>query len=371
MNKWEAIATDAVAKMWDSRGAQRGMTIPAVFENVERCAVGAHPRMDTSEASTTGGAAGAELNAGSLPPEFAKWYRLAGMECEAMPAPVLAAQGFHEGGFQPHEFRDVGNGQQVGGYTQFERATWATYGWKVDEQGRQIPGTQGQGDPNNIADAVMAQARYNCANAEMIQGWIDDGSVQGNITELTLGAYLAGPGAIQQAGGIGNPVADMNGSTPKSYANTIMELSKKYATDMGASAPGGETAPGGSLGEKIISAARQYEGLEYRLGGGDFNGPNDAGQGDGAQTFDCTGLIQRAVFEATGGKVTTPRSTDSYAPSDNLQVVTDPQPGDLVLTPGHAAIFLAPGKVYQASDYGIPLGEGSEVPGGTYYRVVE
>ncbi|ANE05542.1 transglycosylase family protein [Corynebacterium crudilactis] len=224
--KWESISTDSVAILWNTRGAQKGATLPSVFEDIEPCAVGAHPRSGTASP-------GAALDVGSVPAEYVKWLEIGAMECEAMTAPVLAAQSYHEGGFQAHEYRDVGGGQMVGGRTQFLAETWAAYGYAVDDQG-QPTGPAGGGDPNSVADATMAQARYNCANADIIQGWIDDGSVTGDITALTLGAYLAGPGAIQGAGGIGAGVADINGSTPKSYSDTILALAESY-TDLGAS----------------------------------------------------------------------------------------------------------------------------------------
>ena len=363
--KWEVIATDSVAVLWETRGAQAGVTLPAIFEDIEPCAVGVTSRSGNANP-------GAALDAGAVPAEYGKWLELGAQECEAMTAPVLAAQSFHEGGFQPHEYRDVGGGQMVGGRTQFLYETWQAYGYPVDAQGRST-GPAGAGDPNDIADATMAQARYNCANAEQIQGWMDEGKVQGDITQLTLGAYLAGPGAILRAGGIGAGVADINGSTPQSYSDLILGLAENY-TDLSASPStqdkGKTPVNGGPLGEAILVQARQYEGLEYRLGGGDINGPNDAGVGDGAESFDCSGLVQRAVYLATDGKVTTPRSTDGFAPSPNLKLVDDPQPGDILLSPGHASIYVGPGTVFQASDYGVPVGEGSPVSGAVYYRVV-
>lgn len=220
--KYEYIAADAVAAMWESKGAQAGVTMPQVFEDVEACAIGATAQSGSADP-------GAALDAGSVPEEFVPFLERAAKECEAVSAPVLAAQLYHEGGFQPHEPRDVGADTPVSGYGQFLASTWAAYGAEVDDEGNVI-GEPGSGDPNDVGDAVMAQARYNCANAETIEQWKSEGRLVGeDTTALMLGAYLAGLGGIQD--GLGDGVADVNGSTPRSYAETILDLSEQY-TDL-------------------------------------------------------------------------------------------------------------------------------------------
>lgn len=223
--KYEYIAADSVAALWKSKGAQAGVTMPQVFEDVEACAIGATAQSGSADP-------GAALDAGSVPEEFVPFLERAAKECEAVSAPVLAAQLYHEGGFQPHEPRDVGADTPVSGYGQFLASTWAAYGAEVDDEGNVI-GEPGSGDPNDVGDAVMAQARYNCANAETIEQWKSEGRLVGeDTTALMLGAYLAGLGGIQN--GLGHNVADENGSTPRSYAETILELSDQY-TDLEAS----------------------------------------------------------------------------------------------------------------------------------------
>lgn len=220
--KYEYIAADSVASLWDSLGAQEGVTMPQIFEDVEACAIGATAQSGSADP-------GAALDAGSVPEEFVPFLERAAKECDAVSAPVLAAQLYHEGGFQPHEPRDVGADTPVSGYGQFLESTWAAYGAEVDDEGNVI-GEPGSGDPNDVGDAVMAQARYNCANAETIEQWKTEGRLVGeDTTALMLGAYLAGLGGIQN--GLGDNVADVNGSTPRSYAETILDLSDQY-TDL-------------------------------------------------------------------------------------------------------------------------------------------
>lgn len=352
--KYEFISADSVASLWDSKGAQEGITLPQVFEDVEACAIGASAQSGTADP-------GAALEAGSVPEEFAHFFEIAAKECEAVSAPVLAAQAYHEGGFQPHENRTLSNGQVVGGYTQFTTDTWATYGREVDENG-QPTGPPGSGDPNDVGDAVMAQARLNCANAETIEGWKAEGRLVGeDTTALMLGAYLAGLGGVEN--GLGNPVADDNGSTPRSYSETILKLAEQY-TDMDASKnsalneeDGNKTAldlakekskddksnksDGGAkddeakeLRSKIVNAAKEEIGTEYRMGGGDKHGPDDAGAGDGEETYGDNRVANYAIYHATGGTKEMP-AVDQLASGDsNFETIeaSDAQPGDLVVS---------------------------------------
>lgn len=219
--KYEYIAADSVAALWDSKGAQKGVTMPQVFEDVEACAIGATPQSGSADP-------GAALAEGKVPEEFVPFFEKAAQECEAVSAPVLAAQMYHESGFQRQEYRDVGADSPVGGYGQFRKDVWAQYGAEVDEQGN-VTGPPGSGDPNDPGDAVMAQARFNCQNAETIEQWKSQGKVQGDTTELMLGAYLGGLGSVEN--GLDHGVSDENGSTPRSYMETIMEIADSY-TDL-------------------------------------------------------------------------------------------------------------------------------------------
>lgn len=352
--KYEFISADSVASLWDSKGAQEGITLPQVFEDVEACAIGASAQSGTADP-------GAALEAGSVPEEFAHFFEIAAKECEAVSAPVLAAQAYHEGGFQPHENRTLSNGQVVGGYTQFTTDTWATYGREVDENG-QPTGPPGSGDPNDVGDAVMAQARLNCANAETIEGWKAEGRLAGeDTTALMLGAYLAGLGGVEN--GLGNPVADDNGSTPRSYSDTILKLAEQY-TDMDASKnsalneedenktaldlakekskddksnksdAGAKDDEAKELRSKIARAAKEEIGTEYRMGGGDKHGPDDAGAGDGKETYGDNRVANYAIYHATGGTKEMP-AVDQLASGDsNFETIeaSDAQPGDLVVS---------------------------------------
>ena len=125
-----------------------------------------------------GAAAAARLKAGSVGAEFVPWVVRAGAMCPASPAPLIAAQIEAESGWNRYAVSGVG----ANGLSQFMPGTWAAYG--RDDDGN------GSVDPTDIGDAVMAQARYNCAVAELVK------DVPGDATALMLASYNAGPGAV-------------------------------------------------------------------------------------------------------------------------------------------------------------------------------
>ena len=145
------------------------------------------------------GGVDAELAANAdIPPEFIKWLTLAGQTCAAVNPALMAGLTYQESQFNPQAV----NGESgAAGSAQFMPGTWAGAGAKVDDNG-QVVGPPGSGSPHDIADATMASARYLCDMAEMTQGWVNDGRVSGDATELMLAAYNAGPGNVLKYGGV-------------------------------------------------------------------------------------------------------------------------------------------------------------------------
>lgn len=128
--------------------------------------------------------------------------------------------------------------------------------------------------------------------------------------------------------------------------------------------PGSQRSTNGNLvstemGERIIEAARRHEGGRYVWGGGNKDGPTGGG-------FDCSGLVQYAVYQATG--VETPRGTAGYmgAVGTVFEEIDhkDAQPGDIYLNSAisHTGIFLRYGDdgipiLFHAYTEGSPIGE--------------
>lgn len=145
----------------------------------------------------SGPTAGGDLAVGTVPPEVEPWVRRAGGLCQGVSSSLLAAQMEAESTFKPDLVSPAG----AQGWAQFMPGTWATVGAEVDEDGN-IVGAPGSGDPTDPADAAMAQGRYMCQLHGQMKSALDAGEVSGDITELTLAAYNAGPGNVLKFGGV-------------------------------------------------------------------------------------------------------------------------------------------------------------------------
>ncbi|MEU4365073.1 C40 family peptidase [Promicromonospora sp. NPDC023987] len=93
------------------------------------------------------------------------------------------------------------------------------------------------------------------------------------------------------------------------------------------------------VGQQAINIAFNYLGITYVLGG---NSP--------AEGMDCSGLIQY-VYAQLG--VNLPHSSGAML-SSGYQV-TYPEPGDIVWTPGHVALYAGDGMIIEAWAAGMPV----------------
>ena len=147
----------------------------------------------------------------------AKGLTLSAEQCRELSPAVLAAQLKQESGFTPGLTSPAG----AEGYAQFLPGTWASFGFPVDDQGV-VTGAAGEGDPNDIGDAVMAQGRYNCSVADTLRPGIESGAITGDPVELMLAGYNAGPVAVQQFGGV-YPYSET-----QNYVTTIDDSGSDY-----------------------------------------------------------------------------------------------------------------------------------------------
>ncbi len=105
----------------------------------------------------------------------------------------------------------------------------------------------------------------------------------------------------------------------------------------------------GTAGGKAVSAASAWLGTPYVWGGGGSGGPSGGG-------FDCSGLTQYAVAQATDGRVVLPRTTYEQIYSGERISPRDVQPGDLVFPassfssrgPEHVQLAAGNGMVIEA-----------------------
>lgn len=127
---------------------------------------------------------------------------------------------------------------------------------------------------------------------------------------------------------------------------------------MGANGPTGPTGDAAA----IIAAAQRWIGTPYSWGGGTVDGPSEGfAQGAGIIGFDCSSLVQYAVYNGLGRSPSAllPRVAQAQfeATKGNLVPVSQLQPGDLLywgnsLNLHHTAIYIGGGKMIEAARTG-------------------
>ncbi|MFF2941875.1 NlpC/P60 family protein [Streptomyces niveus] len=258
-----------------------------------------------------------ELSPGQIPPEYVTWIEQAGGLCPEVSAPLVAAQIEAESGWDPTAVSHA-NAQ---GLSQFIPGTWAT--WGVDAAGKDGSAEpDGVADPFTPGDAIMTQARYDCYLADTIR----DMGIEGDLTRLMLAGYNAGPGAVQQSGGVPG-IPETQG-----YVTKIISLMSKFTGNSGGGGGGDETAvDDDSFGGRVVAGAKKWLGTPYSWGGGGPEGPG-RGFAQGANTvgFDCSSLVQNAVYHASGGATLLPRVSQVQVTVGEPVSREDIRPGDVV-----------------------------------------
>ncbi|SNQ51389.1 putative secreted transglycosylase [Frankia canadensis] len=257
-------------------------------------------------------------NSEGIPAEFVQLITDAANDagCAEVTPALLAAQLHQESGFNPQARSPVG----AMGIAQFMPATWAGHG-------------QG-GDVWNPADAIPAAARYDCEVAASVA------SVPGDGQEKMLAAYNAGAGAVLAFAGI-PPYTET-----RNYVRTILAQSLVYgdSLDPGMVIPTGTIAP-------VVAFVQSQVGKPYVWGA------------VGPDTWDCSSLVQ-AAYRTIG--IELPRVTTDQLAAGPVVAGVDPQPGDLLFTPGSDGTADAPGHV------GMYIGDGRVIAAkGARWGVVE
>ncbi|MEU5547842.1 bifunctional lytic transglycosylase/C40 family peptidase, partial [Streptomyces sioyaensis] len=233
----------------------------------------------------------------------------------------LAAQLFAESGFNPKARSAVG----ALGIAQFMPGTWAQYGQDGDGDGVK--------DIFNPADAVAAQAAYDCVLAKEVK------NVPGDSTDNMLAAYNAGGGAVIKYGGV-PPYPETRG-----YVKKIRELAAKWAAAGSPNAP-----PAGKGAARVISAAKTALGTWYQWGG------ECVSPYKGRSGCDCSSLTKMAWASAG---VNLPRVTyDQVRAGTAVKSVSQLQPGDLLFSvpgasgPEHVGMYVGNKEVIDAPHTG-------------------
>jgi hypothetical protein len=126
---------------------------------------------------------------GDAVPVWARGLLLAAAQtCPEITAPLLAAQLETESDWNPNAHNDESGAD---GLAQFIPDTWAEWGQDGDGDG--------QANPRNPADAIRSQAAYMCHLVSFVK---QHPELDGELVDLALAAYNAGPGNVQDYKGI-------------------------------------------------------------------------------------------------------------------------------------------------------------------------
>ncbi|MFC4883584.1 NlpC/P60 family protein [Streptomyces beijiangensis] len=296
--------------------------------------LGATSQEDDDKASV-GSVGGGAFNGSQVPEAYRSWVIKSGQQCAEAPAAVIAAQIEAESNWNPAAVSPVG----AQGLSQFMPGTWGS--WGVDADG------DGKADPFTPADAIMTQGRYDCWLAKKVVSY----KVKGDVVRLMLAAYNAGPGAIEQYQGI-PPFPET-----QQYVERILSLVPKY------SAVADDAGSGGAIGQRIAGQATRWIGTPYSWGGGSIYGPTyGVAQGAGTIGFDCSALVQYAVYNGTSGKSMPPRTSQAQATQGQPVNRADLQVGDIILFAlngagdyDHVGIYTGGGQFVHAPRTGRPV----------------
>lgn len=127
---------------------------------------------------------------GNIPAAYLDDVLRAGSICPTVTPQVIAAQLEAESGFNPSAQSAAG----AQGIAQFMPGTWAAHGRDGDGDGK--------ADVLNPHDAIYSQGLYMCELAGLIEQDLSSGKVKGEQLALTLAAYNAGIGNVEQAHGV-------------------------------------------------------------------------------------------------------------------------------------------------------------------------
>lgn len=183
---------------------------------------------------------------------------------------------------------------------------------------------------------------------------------------------------------VGQIAADVENPAAKyrhKYADRAAEAAEYYERLSGNAAgslAAGSAECGGSgslagvpsadgLGRRILMEAKKGFGMPYVWGGGNTQGPTNGLSGNDPLGYDCSGLTQFSVYQATGGQVSLPRTAQDQGHSDLLQEVSweEARPGDLLFFGSghfhHVSIYSGQqdgaDMQYEAQTFGVPVGE--------------
>ncbi|MFD9320794.1 M23 family metallopeptidase [Streptomyces sp. NPDC060053] len=146
--------------------------------------------------------------AGGVNATYGPWLRKSADACTVVTPSTLAAQIEQLTGWS----NDSATTSGAQGIAAFTAADWKT--WGKDDDGN------GRSSPSDPADAIMALGRQDCSLAEKVTDLRTDGTVNGDLVDLTLAAYAVGTDAVTKAGGVP--------ASAQTYLTEVKALFAKY-----------------------------------------------------------------------------------------------------------------------------------------------
>jgi len=129
----------------------------------------------------------AQTDISNVDASYVPWLRKATADCTVVTPAVLAAQIDQVSGWS-----DDSASLSQQGIARFTDAQWRTWGRDADANGRS--------SPHDPVDAIMALGRQDCSLAKKVTALRTEGTVNGDLTDLTLAAYAVGTNTVAKAG---------------------------------------------------------------------------------------------------------------------------------------------------------------------------
>ncbi|MEV5493310.1 M23 family metallopeptidase [Streptomyces bobili] len=206
----------------------------------------------------TPGTDGQQVTVPGVNETYVPWLRKAAAGCTVVTPSLLAAQIDQLSGWQD----DTGRISAEQGIAGFTDAEWRT--WGKDDDGN------GTSSPRDPADAIMALGRQDCALAGEVTGLRTDGTVTGDLVDLTLAAFAVGGREVAAAGRV--PAG------ARTYLAEVRRLLPRYeAFDRESPAVGGPadailappvttlviTSPYGSRQHPLTGVTKLHTGVDF------------------------------------------------------------------------------------------------------------
>ncbi|MCX4555872.1 peptidoglycan DD-metalloendopeptidase family protein [Streptomyces phaeochromogenes] len=129
----------------------------------------------------------AQTSVANVDASYVPWLRKAAEACTVVTPSLLAAQIDQRSGWS-NDSASLSQ-QGIAGFTDAEWRTWGR-----DDNGN------GRSSPRDTEDAIMALGRQDCSLAEKVTDLRTEGTVSGDLVDLTLAAYTAGTDSVKRAG---------------------------------------------------------------------------------------------------------------------------------------------------------------------------